>query len=45
MKEYKNFISLGYFCSVALELERIGLRSTYLLLIGVFLILKVLLML
>ena len=27
MKEYKHFISLGYFCSVALELERIGLRS------------------
>lgn len=28
MKQYKHFISLGYFCSVALELERIGLRST-----------------
>lgn len=28
MKHYDNFISLGYFCSVALELERIGLRST-----------------
>lgn len=28
MKKYKHFISLGYFCSVALELERIGLRST-----------------
>lgn len=28
MKQYKYFISLGYFCSVALELERIGLRST-----------------
>ena len=28
MKQYKNFISLGYFCSVALELEKIGLRST-----------------
>lgn len=24
---YDHFISLGYFCSVALELERIGLRS------------------
>lgn len=28
MKQYKHFISLGYFCSVALELERVGLRST-----------------
>lgn len=28
MKQYKHFISLGYFCSVALELERIGLRSS-----------------
>lgn len=28
MIEYKHYISLGYFCSVALELERIGLRST-----------------
>lgn len=28
MKQYKNYISLGYFCSVALELERMGLRST-----------------
>lgn len=28
MKQYKHFISLGYFCSVASELERIGLRST-----------------
>lgn len=27
MEKYKHFISLGYFCSVALELERIGLRS------------------
>ena len=27
MKQYKHFISLGYFCSVARELERIGLRS------------------
>ena len=27
MKKYKHFISLGYFCSVALELERIGLRN------------------
>jgi hypothetical protein len=27
MKEYQHFISLGYFCSVASELERIGLRS------------------
>ncbi|MBQ8945903.1 MAG: hypothetical protein IJ058_03725 [Lachnospiraceae bacterium] len=26
-KNYKNYISLGYFCSVAMELERIGLRS------------------
>lgn len=28
MEKYYHFISLGYFCSVALELERIGLRST-----------------
>lgn len=28
MKKYDNFISLGYFCSVALELERFGLRRT-----------------
>ncbi len=28
MNQYKHFISLGYFCSVALELERVGLRST-----------------
>ncbi len=28
MSQYKHFISLGYFCSVALELERVGLRST-----------------
>lgn len=28
MKCYDNFISLGYFCSIAQELERIGLRST-----------------
>lgn len=27
MKKYENFISLGYFCSVALELQRLGLRS------------------
>lgn len=27
MKTYKHFISLGYFCSTALELEKIGLRS------------------
>lgn len=27
MKQYKHFISLGYFCSVALELDRVGLRS------------------
>ena len=27
IQEYNHFISLGYFCSVALELERIGLRS------------------
>ena len=26
--QYKHFISLGYFCSVAMELERTGLRST-----------------
>ncbi len=26
--QYEHFISMGYFCSVALELERIGLRST-----------------
>lgn len=28
MKQYENFISLGYFCSIALELEKMGLRST-----------------
>lgn len=28
MKQFSYFISLGYFCSPALELERIGLRST-----------------
>ena len=28
MKQYEHFISLGYFCSVALELDRIGLRSS-----------------
>jgi len=28
MKNYKHYISLGYFCSVALELERLGLRDT-----------------
>ena len=28
MKQYKHFISLGFFCSVSLEMERIGLRST-----------------
>ncbi len=28
MKKYDNFISIGFFCSVAQELERIGLRST-----------------
>lgn len=27
MDKYKHFISLGFFCSVALELERIGLRD------------------
>lgn len=27
MKEYKHFISLGYFCSIAMELDRIGLRD------------------
>ena len=26
--DYKHYISLGFFCSVALELERIGLRET-----------------
>ena len=26
-REYKHYISLGHFCSVALELERYGLRS------------------
>lgn len=26
--EYRHFISLGYFCSVSLELERVGLRDT-----------------
>ena len=25
--KYEHFISLGYFCSVALELERYGLRD------------------
>ena len=28
MKHFDNIISLGYFCSVALELERLGMRST-----------------
>lgn len=28
MEQFDSFISLGYFCSVAEELERIGLRST-----------------
>lgn len=27
MHKYKHFISLGYFCSTALELERMGLRD------------------
>lgn len=27
LDKYKHFISLGFFCSVALELERIGLRD------------------
>lgn len=27
LRQYKHFISLGYFCSVAMELERIGLRN------------------
>lgn len=27
MNVFKNFISIGYFCSVALELEKCGLRS------------------
>lgn len=26
-KQYKNYISLGYFCSVAMELEKYGLRD------------------
>lgn len=26
-KKYKHFISLGYFCSPAMELEKIGLRD------------------
>lgn len=26
-KQYKHIISLGYFCSVALELERLGIRK------------------
>ncbi|MDF2946465.1 MAG: cysteine protease [Bacillales bacterium] len=28
MKKYKHIISLGFFCSTALELERIGLRDS-----------------
>ena len=28
MQKYDNFISIGFFCSIALELDRIGLRST-----------------
>lgn len=28
MKKYSNIISLGHFCSVALELERVGLRDS-----------------
>lgn len=28
MKQFEHFISLEYFCSVASELERTGLRST-----------------
>lgn len=28
MQQYKHFISLGYFCSIALELEKMGLRET-----------------
>ncbi len=27
MNEYKHYISLGYFCSVAMELEKYGLRD------------------
>ena len=27
-KSYSHFISLGYFCSVAMELERTGLRAS-----------------
>ena len=26
-KEYQNYISLGYFCGIAEDLEKIGLRS------------------
>lgn len=33
--EFKNFISLGYFCEVAEDLEKMGLRNTSCLLIGV----------
>lgn len=28
MKEYKNFISLGYNCYIALDLRELGLRDT-----------------
>lgn len=28
MKEFKHFISLGFFCSVASELEKYGFRTT-----------------
>lgn len=26
-KNYKNYISLGYFCEVAQDLEKLGLRN------------------
>ena len=26
--DYKNYISLGYFCNVASDLEQLGLRNT-----------------
>lgn len=27
MKKYESVISLGYFCSVAIELEKMGIRN------------------
>ena len=26
-KEYTNYVSLGYFCSIAQDLEKLGLRN------------------